>query len=187
MTTADKTITCLKSYIEQGFPSTRAELPPDLKQYWRAKDMLSVYEGLVYMGERVVVPKPLRSRVLDTLHTGHQGTTSMRLRAERTLFWPNMSRDISSKWTSCLSCDEIAPSQSLEPPITPKPPEYPFQHICSNFFFKAGYNFCLVVDMFSNWVQIFNGKGGAHNLISLLGTCVHSFGIPKSLTSDGGT
>ena len=38
----------------------------------------------------------------------------------------------------------------------------------------------------SNWLQVFSRKGGAHNLISLLGTCFHSFGIPETLTSDGG-
>jgi hypothetical protein len=82
----------------------------------------------------------------------------MRLRAERNLFWPNMARDIASKHMSCISCDETAPSQSPEPPMTPITPEYPFQHICSDFFSLKGHNFCLVVDRFSNWLQIFTGK-----------------------------
>ena len=41
--------------------------------------------------------------------------------------------------------------------------------------------------MFSNWLQVNQGKGGASNLISLLGNCFHSLGIPESLTSDGGS
>ena len=86
LTATDKTLTRLITYIEQGFPGTRTELPPDLQHFWRFRDMLTVYEGLVFMGERVVVPEPFRSRVLDTLHAAHQGTTSMRLRAERNLF-----------------------------------------------------------------------------------------------------
>ena len=87
---------------------------------------------------------------------------------------------------SCISCNETSPSQSPEPPITPESPEYPFQHICSDFFNLKGHNFCLVVDRFSNWLQVYEGKGGATNLISLLGTCFHSLGIPETLTSDGG-
>ena len=110
----------------------------------------------------------------------------MRLLAERNLFWPNMTSDIASRRISCISCDETSPSQSPEPPITPETPEYPFQHFCSDFFSLKGHNFCLVVDKFSNWVQVFTGKGGAHNLISLLGQCFHSFGLPETLTSDGG-
>ena len=93
----------------------------------------------------------------------------MRLRAERNLFWPNMARDIASKHMSCIQCDETAPSQSPEQPMTSITPEYPFQHICSDFFSLQVHNFCLVVDRFSNWLQVFTGKGGAHNLISLLG------------------
>ena len=185
-TTTDKSLTRLKSHILQGFPETRAELPTDLQPYWVVRDMLTEYEGVIYMGDRVVVPEELRARTLDTLHAAHQGTTSMRLRAERNLFWPNMARDIAGRRMACISCDETAPSQSPEPPITPVTPEYPFQHICSDYFSLKGHNFCLVVDRFSNWLQIFTGKGGSHNLISLLGQCFHSFGLPETLTSDGG-
>ena len=67
--------------------------------------MLSVYGNVIYMGDRVVVPEELWQRTLETLHSAHQGTTSMRLRAERNLFWPNMARDIANKRMSCISCD----------------------------------------------------------------------------------
>jgi hypothetical protein len=185
-TTTDKVLTMLMTKIEKGFPETKAELEQEIQPYWRVKDMLSAYNGVIYKGDRVVMPEELRSRTLDTLHAAHQGTTSMRLRAERNLFWPNMARDIATKCMSCITCDETAPSQSPEPPMTPIHPEYPFQHICSDFFSLQGHNFCLVVDRFSNWLQVFTGKGGAHNLISILGQCFHSFGIPETLTSDGG-
>ena len=135
----------------KGFPETKTELQTDVQPYWRVKDMLSEYNGVIYMGDRVVVPVELRDSILETLHAAHQGTTSMRLRAERNLFWPNMARDIAKKCMSCNSCDGTAPSQSPEPPITPVTPEYPFQHICSDFFSLKGHNFCLVVDRFSNW------------------------------------
>ena len=148
--------------------------------------MLTEHGGIVYMGDRTVVPESLRERVLSTLHSAHQGTTSMRLIAEKSMFWPNMAADIANRRNLCSSCDAQFPSQSAEPPITPAPPEYPFQHICSDFLSVAGHNFCLVVDRFSNWLQVYTGKGGARNLIHLLGESFHSFGIPESLTSDQG-
>ena len=185
-TTTNKVLTTLMTKIEKWFPETKAELEQEVQPYCRVKDMLSAYKGVIYMGDRVVVPEELRERALDTLHAAHQGTTSMRLRAERNLYWPNMARDIATKRMSCIPCDEIALSQSPEPPITPIHPEYPFQYLCSDYFSLQGHNFCLVVDRFSNWLQVFNGKGGAHNLISLLDQCFHSFGIPETLISDGG-
>ena len=92
-TTTNKVLTKLMTKIEQGFPETKAELEQEVQPYWPVKDMLSAFKGVIYMGDRVVVPDELRSRTLDTLNAAHQGTTSMMLRAERNLFWPIMARD----------------------------------------------------------------------------------------------
>ena len=70
----------------KGFPETKPELQTDVHPYWRIKDMLSEYNGVIYMGDRVVVPVELRDSILETFHAAHQGTTSMRLRAESNLF-----------------------------------------------------------------------------------------------------
>ena len=185
-TDKDKTLLQVRHLIRNGFPDTKTELTPGTQSYWKVRELLTEHEGIIYMGERVVVPATLRDRVLSTLHSAHQGTTSMRLRAEKQMYWPNMAADIAATRNACTTCDAVFPSQSSEPPITPIQPQYPFQHICSDYFSVAGHNFCLVVDRFSNWLQVHTGKGGAGNLIKLLGESFHSFGIPESLTSDQG-
>ena len=105
-----KVLTMLMAKIEKGFPETKTELEQEIQPYLRVKEMLSFYNRVIYMGDRVVVPQELKSRTLDTLHAAQQGTTSMRLRSERNLFWPNMVRDIATKRMSCLTCDKTAPS-----------------------------------------------------------------------------
>ena len=185
-TQSDKVMNDLAKTIENGFPRARVDLPKHLQPYWRVREMLSVNDGVIFMGDRIVVPDHLIARVLDTLHSAHQGTTSMRLRAEQSLYWPGMARAIARKRQSCQSCDITAPSQSSEPPITPETPEYPFQHVATDYFTLGGHNFLLVVDRFSNWLQVYRGDGGSSNLIRLLGDLFHSFGISESLTSDGG-
>ena len=178
--------TKLMVYVLRGFPESKLDLPPGLQQYWRVRDLLTAHHGVIHLGERPVVPPSLRHRVLDTLHSAHQGTTSMRLRAERSLYWPNMALDIAKKRDSCASCCSSAPSQSPEPPITPIIPQYPFQHIASDYYHHAGHNFGLIVDRFSNWIQVYQGKGGSHVLVTTLSQAFSSFGIPETLTSDGG-
>ena len=153
-------------------------LPPSIQPYWRVRDMLTEH------GVRTVIPESLREQVLSTLHSARQGTTSLRLRSEKSMFWPNMATDIAKTRNHCTSCNAQFPSQSAEPPITPAPPEYPFQHICSDYLLVEGHNFCLMVDRFSNWLQVYTGRRGARNLIHLLGESFHSFGLPESLTSD---
>jgi hypothetical protein len=165
-TTTDKLLTMLMTKIEKGFPETKAELKLEIQTYWRVKDMLSAYNGVIYMGDRVVVPEELRNTGYPACSSSGDNFYEAEGREE-----PNMDRDkgIATKHMSCIPCDETAPSQSPEPPMTPIHPEYPFQHICSAFFSLQGHNFCLVVDRFSNWLQVYTGKGRAHNLISLLG------------------
>ena len=46
----------VQTKIEQGFPETKAALEQEVQPYWRVKDMLSAYKGIIYMGDRVVVP-----------------------------------------------------------------------------------------------------------------------------------
>ena len=72
----------LANTIETGCPETKAELPRDLQPYRRVREILRENEGVIFMGSRIIVPEALRNRVVETLHAAHQGTTSMRLRAE---------------------------------------------------------------------------------------------------------
>ena len=53
-TQKDDTMKELSNTIETGFPDTRAELPR--QPYWRVREMLSVKNGVVFMGDRIVVP-----------------------------------------------------------------------------------------------------------------------------------
>merc|ERR1711888_443926 len=81
-TDKDANMTKLKFFIHKGFPGTKSELQPSIQPYWRVRDMLTEYDGIIYMGDRIVIPDMIKGRVLSSLHSAHQGTTSMRLRAE---------------------------------------------------------------------------------------------------------
>ena len=48
----------------------------------------------------------------------------------------------------------------------------------------SGQHFCLVVDRFSNWLQVYRGKGRSRNLIPLLAALFNIFRILESLASD---
>ena len=42
------------------------------------------------------------------------------------------------------------------------------------------------MDRFSNWINVYQGKGGSHVLVKTLSQAFSSFGIPETMTSDGG-
>ena len=72
------------------------------------------------------------------------------------------------------------------PPITPETPEYPFQHICSDYFELGGHSFCVIVDRFSGWFNISHGKGGAERIVPVFAKLFQDMGVPETLTTDGG-
>ena len=46
---------------------------PEVQPYKKLNDELSVYNGLVLRGNRIVIQVSLRSKAVDLAHQGHQG------------------------------------------------------------------------------------------------------------------
>ncbi len=46
---------------------------------------LSIHDGLMMKGERIVIPKTLQQEVLTQLHIGHQGIQKCKERARRSV------------------------------------------------------------------------------------------------------
>ena len=173
--------------VKQGFPQNKAELPEHLRPFWKKRDSLHLVENVVLHGDRIVIPEQNRNRILEVLHSSHQGTTGMLLRAESSMFWPNMAADIHKTRSQCRSCDIYAPSHPNMPPIKPEVPEYPFQHVCSDYFALHGQPFLVIVDRFSGWFNVYTGKGGSIELQGVFTKLFQDVGVPESLTTDGGT
>ena len=46
--------------IKEGWPDHGNSCPPSVKPFWNYRDEISVMEGLVFKGERIVIPVALR-------------------------------------------------------------------------------------------------------------------------------
>ena len=136
--------------------------------------------------DRIVIPPSLRPDVLESLHSAHQGVTSMTSRVESSVFWPGITADISSLRARCNKCNRMAPSQPNAPPTPLTSPVYPFQCICADYFTYRGMNYLVIVDRYSNWPIVERAHDGAAGLIACLRRTFSTFGIPDELSSDGG-
>ena len=63
-TAQDEQLTRLKGYISTGFPCDKKNLPTDLHEFWPHKEMLSIESGLITCGNRIIVPKEMRTEML---------------------------------------------------------------------------------------------------------------------------
>ena len=59
-TASDPNVQQLIAVIKEGWPDHRNSCPPSVKPFWNYRDELSVMEGLVFKGERIVIPVALR-------------------------------------------------------------------------------------------------------------------------------
>ena len=104
-----KTLVCLERQ--------QHEMIPDEYQMVRRK--LSSRFGLVFMEDRIIVPKNLQTTVISLLHKGHPAINKMTL-AARHFWWPKMTEAIQKKCETCIPCKMSGKSIKPNIPSTEK-------------------------------------------------------------------
>ena len=176
----------LHKLIEQGVPESSKDWEQSLLPYYRHRHALSTIGPVVLVHDRPVVPKSLRTRVMDHIHAGHPGLSTMCQRLSRSLYWPNYRDDLTKAKLNCSTCLKIAPSNPAMPPRPPVAPQYPFQSVVCDFFAMAGHTYVALADRYSNWVSVFKLKQDTSaELIGILRGYFATFGVPEIFSSDG--
>ena len=185
-TASDATLQQLITVIREGFPELPRDLPAPLRAYHRFSNSLCCADGVILMGQRIVIPAALRRNILSALHAAHQGVGAMSARAADSVFWPNLSADITRVREDCAHCHRIAKSNPMQPPSEPSQPDYPFQMLCSDYFTYNNHDYVVIVDRYTNWPAVYRSESGSEGLIKRLRETFVTFGVPEELTSDGG-
>ena len=128
--------------------------PEQLSEYRQFCQLLTTVNGVVLYKGRVVVPSVLRPQALQALHRAHQGETGMRLRTNKSMWWPGINTDIENTRAQCITCRRNAPTQLPLPPVPPPVPRHPFQLISSDYFHYDGHNYLVIINRYSNWPVI---------------------------------
>jgi hypothetical protein len=126
-TEADAKLQRLKEIVLRGWPETKPEADPSVAEYWTFRDEISIYNGVLYKRDRVIVPTVLRNKLLSRIHVSHQGEQACLeclRRARDALFWPGMSQQVKDLVSSCSLCADFGPAQAKEPLMTPELPKH---------------------------------------------------------------
>ena len=102
-------------FVEQGWPH---KFDSSLVPYSSHSTELSVLDGCILWGTRVVIPPQGQQAVLQELHTAHPVMTRMKALARMYAWWPGLDTDIEE---SVRLCDECQLNQS-NPPLAPLNP-----------------------------------------------------------------
>ncbi|CAB0016247.1 unnamed protein product [Nesidiocoris tenuis] len=182
----DPVCTQLKLLIKDEWPPL-AKLPVELRPYYPIREELSVIEGILLRGTRMLIPAELRPVMLEKLHTGHQGITKTRRRAQRTMWWPNISNEIEQKIKSCPVC--IQNSVNRAEPLIPSPiPAHAWQRASLDLFKLESDWYLVITDHFSRYFQVAKMKRmRASDIIKECKSTFSLFGVPEEVFSDSGT
>ena len=142
-------------------------------------------QGVVYAGERVVIPNSMRSEMLQKLHESHLGMEKCRARARSVVYWPALSSDINEMVAKCSTCLKYRRENQREPLTPHEVPLLPWQKLGADIFEYRGNAYLLIVDYFSKYpeVGVLQGKS-ASAVISHFRTVFARHGLPEILVAN---
>ena len=185
-TAQDNQLTRLSHYINTGFPCDKKNLPTDLQEFWNCRDTLSIKNGLITCGNRIIVPKEMRAETLQYIHEGHEGKERSLLQARNTVFWPKIMYDIQELIERCIIWQEHGKSQSIIGTTQELPP-FPWHTLATDIFYWKRMDFLIVADVFSKYFpvrKLVNSTSAA--VCAEIATIMTALGLPHIIRSDNG-
>ena len=184
---ADQEMKILSNVIMAGWPNDRHDVPPKARPYFDCRDELTVQDGIVYRGDKIVVPKSMRLEMKQKVHIGHLGINSWLRRARDTIFWPGMSSEIWTYTETCGTCATYGVKQSAENPMISEQPERTWSKVASDLFSYGGKTFLATVDCYSNFIEVDHLRNeNSFTVICKLKAHFARQGIPDVLVIDNG-
>ena len=187
-TRRDPQLAPIIQFVQQGWPSFCAE-QDQLAPFFDKKTELSIHEGCLLWGSRVVVPTPCREAVLLELHEGHPGCTRMKGLARMYVWWPGITKDIENTVRHCSECQQHQPT----PPVAPLHPwawpTRPWARLHLDYAGPVqGKMILILIDAHSKWIEaICTPSATSSAVIEELRTLFAQFGIPETIVTDNGS
>jgi transposase InsO family protein len=161
----------------------------NLKPYQQRKLELSVHDGCLLWGNRVIVPPAGRARIKEELHSGHPGASRMKSLARSFVWWPRMDQELEETVKQCDVCQRSRhhpPVASLQPWEWPQRPWVRLHADYAGPF--LGKMFLILVDAHSKWMEVKSVSAATSTqTIEHLRTIFATHGLPEMLVTDNGS
>ena len=158
------------------------------KPYYERRNKLTVHQGCILWGMRVVIPNKLQDRVLEELYYGHLVVLKMKALARSYVWWPNINGRLEELAKASSGCQQNH-KMSTKAPLHPwEWATAPWQRIHIDYFgpFQNSM-FLVVVDARSKWPEVIPvSSTTSSSTMDVLRDLFARFGIPEQIVSDNG-
>ncbi|UYV66064.1 K02A2.6-like [Cordylochernes scorpioides] len=175
-------------YTLQGW-SEETPKEIELMPYWSRRCELGACEGLLFWGNRVIIPTNLRAKMLDELHNSHQGIVGLKSVARTLFWWPGLDKDIEETVRRCNCCQSLACMPPRATPVNWPPTNQPWDRVHIDHLGPFEQKlYLIVVDACTKWIEAIPVPNtSTRETIEQLRCLFARFGIPRTLVSDNGT
>ena len=185
-TLKDPILVQVRQFVEQGWPS---EIAREFAPYSSRKEELSIQQGVLMWGTRVVVPPQARDTMLDELHFTHPGIVRMKGLARSYLWWPGLNEEIENKIRDCNVCqlhNNIPPAAPLHPWEWPGQPWHRVHVDYAGPF--EGHMILVIVDAHSKFIDAHVVSTATTSItLTKLRQTFAMLGLPTTIVSDNGS
>ena len=173
--------------ISENWSISKRRLPTEILPFWSYKDQLSFNGGIIYRGDRIVVPAILRKSLTEKLHQAHMGVESTLRRARTSLWWPGMNSQLKQFISSCQVCQCFQRNNPKETLMSHSIPDRPWSKIAADLFEFKGEHYLVLVDYYSDWIEFDKMRDqNATETIALLLKQFSRWGLPDEIVTDCG-
>ena len=183
----DEILQSLKAIILRGWPDDRSQVPEQITPYFSVRDEFSAHDGVIFRGQRIVVPVSLRKDMRRKLHASHLSAESCLRRARETIFWPNMNAELKEMIATCETCRKFETSHQKESLIPHEVPSRSWEQVGVDLFELNRKEYMITVDYYSNFWEIDRLTSTTSSAVVLkLKNHFARHGCPDRLISDNG-
>ena len=185
-TNTDPILSQVKRFLMTEWPDKLPE--KQFTPYNIRRNELSLLDGCILWGTRVVVPPPGRKQVLQELHETHPGISRMKSLARCYIWWPKMDADIEDLVHGWNSCQETRPAPPTAPLHPWTWPEKPWCRLHLDFAGPyMGHMFLVLVDAHSKWMDVVMMQSiTSRQTIEKLRNIFATHSLPKKVVTDNG-
>ena len=150
-TREDQVLQLLMQQIMEVWPQHCRSLPIVLCSFWQLEDNLAIELSCVTYQGRFYIPSSMHKACLNLLHEGHPGIVKLKLRAQTSVYWIGLNREIEDHILRCEPCPINSKPQSKEPVIPIEIPTRPWKKLGTALFFQGGKWYLLICDYYSKF------------------------------------
>ena len=129
-TEEDPALQVLKKYINEGWIDTNDTRTHEFRQVFHE---LTIVDGIVLRGDRIIVPAKLRHRKVEIAHEGHKGQVRTKQLLRAHVWFPGMDSQRDKFVSTCIACQSNRPQTHHEPLRMTDLPDGPWDKVSVDF------------------------------------------------------